>query len=150
MLKKPLNEVNPELYETIKALHEDIWQKHIDPQNKLPWYDEKRELTDDEKNTLFSLLKDKRVICCLFDRFGFTLIISLYSYPSSADKKPEHLISFSQTHIKIRNSGLNGTEKKGEKTAWDVFSKFTHTEENKHLVNFFNLPKIKEKNYYAY
>lgn len=150
MIKEPLSKTDPKLYRQIKALYEEIWVEHIDPNSKYRWCDEKRELTDKEKELLFSLIKSKCVICCLHEVFGFTLVLSLYSYPASTDEKPEFLISFSQRHMGIKNSGLNGTEKRGEETAWKVFSKFTHTKQNKRAVEFFGLPPIREKESYAY
>jgi hypothetical protein len=147
---EPLSKTDPNLYDRIKALHENIWQKHIDPTTKRPWCSEKRNLTDHEKSCLFSLMSSRRVICCLSDSMGFTLIVSLYSYPSSSSEKPEFLISFSQRHMEIKNSGLSGRAEKGEKTAWNIFSKFTHTKRNRRLVEFFDLPPLKKREQYAY
>jgi len=147
---EPLSKTDPKLYDRIKALHQNIWQNHKDPTSGINWCDEKRNLTNHEKSCLFSLVSSRRVICCLNSPQGFTLIMSLYSYPATKDEEPKFLISFSNKHMGIKNSGLNGTAKKNEETAWKIFSKFTHTKRNRRLVEFFNLPLIKRRDQYAY
>lgn len=126
---EPLSKTNPKFYGRIKALHENIWQNHIDPTTKRTWSkwsNEKRNLTDYEKSCLFSLMSSRRVTCCMHDRFGFTLIVSLYIYPKRNSEEPEFLISFSHKHMGIENVGLEDSAKAGEKTALNIFSKSTY------------------------
>ena len=138
--------------EWLKALNESLWPK--DRKNRSPVkLEAHRQLTHKEKERLFKILDTHLAVVEMFctNMFG-GYGINVYAHEQYPGTGPDFLLAITEDNLPPRSrlSRIDGeTEPAPEKfpgcgrdDAWELFSKYTHTEQMKVWVNEYRRFKL--------
>lgn len=115
---------------------------------------ENRRLTREEYRRGVEIIRDQKLLCVMgVGVFGFGFSLTVYRvvhdeiYPG-VGSEVECLVTVTNKHLPVK---LNAYEQSYIKdVGWKLFSKLTHTEENKKRLREYGLPEQKDKSYYEY
>jgi hypothetical protein len=144
----------------LKALQESLWPE--DRKNASPVkLEAHRLLTDEERDRLF---KDIETYSLVVEMFSSNMFggygIHVYAHELYPHTGPDFLLAITEDNLPPRNRFERVTEDKpparkkvpgsGQEEAWDLFSKYTHSERMKEWVKLYKLKPPREQSYYDY
>lgn len=135
----------------LNALHEALYQRHMDPRTRRPWYDTLRRMTADEWLQLQHIIREHELICSMRNaNMGFGCGMTIYEpgepvYPG-VPIKPTILCDVTKDHLPLPV----GKDRTSFDDGWEAFSPFTHNDDNTARLKAEGLPEPKGKSHYDY
>lgn len=135
----------------LRALHEAMYVKRMDPRTRRPWYDERRRMTAEEWVQLQHLIREHELICSMRNaNMGFGCGMTIFEpgeaiYPG-VPIKPVVLCDVTKAHLPLAAGQDRTTFDEG----WEAFSPFTHSEANVERLKANGLQEPRDKGYYDY
>ncbi len=130
------------------VLRNEVWKTHRDSRSGIRWGEALRELTETEIEKIWRLVELHGLPCVMINTaFGFDVGVVVYDHAPVPEIKPEALIAISGDHLPGGKSAPNG-RKFGEN--FDYFSRFTHTDDNRQILDFYGFEEPKSKGHYDY
>jgi hypothetical protein len=140
--------------EWLVSIHDDLWEVHPGiPGRSYGHVSEKRNLTDLEWTRISTLMAEEDdIICSLGTYMGFHLIVDIYECEVYPGTGPKHLLRLGQKQIPVEGIGEATLGGAGEswKIAWDLLTKYTHSDRNAEKLKYHKMEAPREDVHYMY
>jgi len=144
----------------LKSLQESLWPK--DRKNGSPVkLEAHRQLTHEEKKRVFGLIETHGLVVEMFSSNMFGGYgIAVYDHEPYPHTGPQHLLTLTEDNLPWRSrlSRIDGETKPGpdkfpgcgRDDAWELFSKYTHSEQMRAWIKQYKLHAPRERSHYDY
>lgn len=145
----------------LKALHDDLWPKNHKPDSPVS-IRALRRMTREEWDRVFKLIEDERLVCemtsvNMFGGYG----VRVYAHEPFPGTGPDYLLLVHEDHLPtptrfevLQDEAPQPRTKKvpgsGRDDAWELFSKYTHSAENRKFLKKYKLEDPRDRHYYDY
>jgi len=113
-----------------------------------------RNLTEDEWQRLVALLDEgEGLVFVLGTMFGFSLLLRVYEDSPIPEVPPEFLFFFEQKQIPTEHGTTEptlGGAADSWKKAWEILTRWSHSDRNKQKLNFYGMDAPKDEEHYMY
>lgn len=133
----------------LRDLHEQIWQDRTQDWrgmsgriNQRVWSQEKRELSDEERERLFAIIEKHELVVAVHNAcMGFGVGMAVYDTPQYPGVEPRLCVDVTMKHLRDDMRFDEG---------WNVFFPFVSSEENQRLMAYYGFQPLRDKSYYDY
>lgn len=138
----------------LTSLQDEIWEyAHPTARNGIGWWSEVRALTSEEWSRLKTLFEENDFLFELGTMFGFSLQLNVLECETYPGTGPSFLLMLSQKQLP-KEEGTQEAAKGGAsvswENAWNIFTKYTHSDRNAEKLKFHKREAPKEASYYMY
>lgn len=131
----------------LRELQQALWPKSH-KQNGIV-LDVSRRLTREEQKRVVSCIRDQRLVTSLMSKGMFGgFALNVYAHEQYFETGAEFLLLLTEDHLpgpKSKPAPGCGTDE-----AWEFFSQFTHSKQNREWLKKYKLPAPRERSYYDY
>jgi len=137
--------VSPEDAAWLKKLDGEIWDRSKDRFGSTHSFEShKRKLLKEELKRVLKLVVDHRLPCVLGSGPYGNLSMSIWDHSDVPQVRPDRLISLGEDHVGLEK----GFDRWDDRFKW--FSAYTHSDEVRQVLAFYNMPMPEPKLRYEY
>lgn len=132
----------------LRGLDTDLWPPGH--QNGVIHYEASREVTQEELQTVFACIEEFRLVTemrstNMFGGYG----MMVYDNPAAPGVPLVPVLFLIENHLS-KGPGSNRRQGCGRDDAWELFSRYTHSDQNKEWIKMFGLKASRERHHYDY